>query len=83
MRLCHHGKQIGIILSDFGVEYLEQDPLSDGISEAIEDPLCPEITISKEGQRVCKPWRRSVIVKLLGTKVGIRFMQLIAKALAT
>ncbi|XP_061354795.1 uncharacterized protein LOC133299352 [Gastrolobium bilobum] len=40
-----------------------------------EDPLCPTYSFPKalhlEG---CRPWRQAVIVKLLGKKVGVRFL---------
>ncbi|KAJ1390250.1 hypothetical protein SESBI_37612 [Sesbania bispinosa] len=42
-----------------------------------EDPLCPIVHVSrKEFQRACKPWKSSVIVKLLGKRVGLRLLQL-------
>ncbi|XP_061363776.1 uncharacterized protein LOC133307303 [Gastrolobium bilobum] len=40
-----------------------------------EDPLCPTYSFPKalhlEG---CRPWKQAVIVKLLGKKVGVRFL---------
>ncbi|KAJ1401400.1 hypothetical protein SESBI_28776 [Sesbania bispinosa] len=42
-----------------------------GVGVDHSDPLCPEITISyKEWKRACKPWRNSVIVKVLGKRLG-------------
>lgn len=41
-----------------------------------EDPLCPVMKVTKEELRKAqKPWRMSMIVKLLGKRVGLRFLQ--------
>lgn len=39
------------------------------------DPLCPKIPVSIEERRnLCKPWRRAIIIKLLGRTVGYRYL---------
>ncbi|KAJ1432901.1 hypothetical protein SESBI_06444 [Sesbania bispinosa] len=46
-------------------------------SEVEEDRLCPVIKLSKEERHeVCKPWRKALIVKLLGKRVGLKFLHL-------
>ncbi|KAJ1417453.1 hypothetical protein SESBI_16505 [Sesbania bispinosa] len=41
------------------------------------DPFCPEVQIShKEVREACKAWKHSVIIKVLGKKCGLRFLQL-------
>ncbi|KAJ1420510.1 hypothetical protein SESBI_14254 [Sesbania bispinosa] len=40
-------------------------------------PLCQKIHVPlKELQSACKPWKNSVIIKLLGKRVGLCFLQL-------
>ncbi|KAJ1375867.1 hypothetical protein SESBI_50540 [Sesbania bispinosa] len=49
---------------------------SEDQADAVEDPLCPEVKISKgEYKCACKQWKHAVIVKLLGKKVGLKFIQ--------
>lgn len=44
------------------------------IEDAISDPLCPQVYITTEERfNLCRPWRRAVIIKLLGRKIGYRF----------
>ncbi|XP_061357986.1 uncharacterized protein LOC133302248 [Gastrolobium bilobum] len=44
------------------------------LDEADNDPLCPSYHYSQElHKEVCKQWRRALIVKLLGKRVGIKF----------
>lgn len=39
------------------------------------DPLCPVIPVTKkEIQEACKPWRKAIIIKLLGERVGLNFL---------
>lgn len=40
-----------------------------------EDPLCPTIRISKEDQvRICKPWKKALLIKLLGGNIGYGYI---------
>lgn len=46
-----------------------------GVEEQ-QDPLCPVIKITKqELKEACKPWRKAIIVKLLGKKLGLNFLR--------
>ncbi|KAJ1386691.1 hypothetical protein SESBI_40616 [Sesbania bispinosa] len=41
-----------------------------------DDPLCPTIPVSQAELRVvCQPWRKAILVKLLGKKLGMRFLR--------
>ncbi|KAJ1434399.1 hypothetical protein SESBI_05543 [Sesbania bispinosa] len=54
----------------------EEDEDSSG-EEEVEDRLCPVIKLSKEERHeACRPWRKALIVKLLGKRVGLRFLHL-------
>ncbi|KAJ1414250.1 Zinc finger, CCHC-type [Sesbania bispinosa] len=54
----------------------EEDDEVDMELEEEEDPLCPTINISKaELTDACRPWRRSIMVKLLGKRLGMRFLR--------
>lgn len=46
----------------------EDDELEEGDEEMVpQDPLCPVIKVSKqELKEACKPWKKAIIVKLLG-----------------
>ncbi|KAJ1379345.1 hypothetical protein SESBI_46977 [Sesbania bispinosa] len=38
-------------------------------------PLCPVVILSKEERkRICSPWKRVVIVKLLGRRISLRML---------
>ncbi|KAJ1443649.1 hypothetical protein SESBI_00237 [Sesbania bispinosa] len=40
------------------------------------DPLCPEVRLSDEERRMISiPWKRSIIVKVLGRKMTLRYFQ--------
>lgn len=42
-----------------------------------QDPLCPVIKVTKqELKEACKPWRKAIIVKLLGKKLGLSLLRL-------
>lgn len=44
-------------------------------NEEEQDPLCPIIPVTfQERKNFCKPWRRALIVKLLGRRIGYRFL---------
>ncbi|KAJ1430126.1 hypothetical protein SESBI_07910 [Sesbania bispinosa] len=64
----------------FCTEMSEEDSSkdSDNDEEAIDssiDPLCLEVHISDhEYKQACKQWKLSVIVKLLGKRVSLRFL---------
>lgn len=54
-------------------EDFEDDML--GIEDDNLDPLCPVIPVtSKERRNLCKPWRKAIIIKLLGRTVGYRYL---------
>lgn len=39
------------------------------------DPLCPHVSImTEERKNLCRPWRKTIIIKLLGRRIGYRFM---------
>ncbi|XP_019176912.1 PREDICTED: uncharacterized protein LOC109172219 [Ipomoea nil] len=53
-------------------EYLDSD---DDEVDLDEDPECPEIPLTREDKiRMRKPWRESLIVKVLGRKVGYTYL---------
>ncbi|KAJ1428156.1 Zinc finger, CCHC-type [Sesbania bispinosa] len=56
-------------------EHMEEDEEE---AEAIEgDDLCPTVHISsKKFHEACKPWKSVVIIKVLGKRVGLQFLQL-------
>ncbi|KAJ1443237.1 Zinc finger, CCHC-type [Sesbania bispinosa] len=40
------------------------------------DPLCPVVSLSKEERkRICHPWKRAIIVKLLGRRISLRMLK--------
>ncbi|KAJ1379762.1 Zinc finger, CCHC-type [Sesbania bispinosa] len=40
------------------------------------DPLCPIVKISRmEKKYLCTPWKKAVIVKLLGKRIGLKMLQ--------
>ncbi|KAJ1407534.1 hypothetical protein SESBI_24219 [Sesbania bispinosa] len=40
------------------------------------DPLCPIVKLSRmEKKCICIPWKRAIIVNLLGKKIGLRMLQ--------
>ncbi|XP_061349017.1 uncharacterized protein LOC133294382 [Gastrolobium bilobum] len=40
-----------------------------------DDPFCPTYRFSKElYKESCRPWKQAVIIKLLGKKVGVKFL---------
>ena len=42
----------------------------------LDDILCPTVRLTSEERRsLCKPWRQSLIINLLGKKVGYRFLR--------
>ncbi|XP_061357635.1 uncharacterized protein LOC133301939 [Gastrolobium bilobum] len=53
----------------------EEDMLDEGSVDAVEDPLCPSFKLSREQHKEdCKQWRRALIIKLLGKRMGARFL---------
>ncbi|KAJ4833493.1 hypothetical protein Tsubulata_006664 [Turnera subulata] len=55
-------------------EELDSDSDSDSGDE--EDPTCPTIRLSRrEKARLRSPWRRTLIVKMLGKRMSFRFME--------
>ncbi|KAJ1391938.1 hypothetical protein SESBI_36197 [Sesbania bispinosa] len=39
------------------------------------DPKCPIVKVTKEERKLaCQPWKNSVIVKLLGKRIGLKFL---------
>ncbi|XP_020225311.1 uncharacterized protein LOC109807202 [Cajanus cajan] len=46
------------------------------LDNLVGNPLCPSIKVTKdEIRRACQPWKRSVIVKLLGKKIGWTYLK--------
>ncbi|KAJ1441833.1 hypothetical protein SESBI_01034 [Sesbania bispinosa] len=39
------------------------------------DPLCPIVKISRHEKKLSIPWRRAIIVKLLGKRIGLKMLQ--------
>ncbi|XP_031106253.1 uncharacterized protein LOC116010899 [Ipomoea triloba] len=59
-------------------ESTEQEEVSDEetMEEVESDPNCPVIPVSREEkERLRRPWRRTLIVKVLGRKVGYLFLR--------
>ncbi|XP_019200290.1 PREDICTED: uncharacterized protein LOC109193918 [Ipomoea nil] len=57
---------------EYPTEELESD---DDEEDLDEDPECPEIRLTREDKiRMRKPWRQSLIVKVLGRKVGYTYL---------
>ncbi|XP_061363633.1 uncharacterized protein LOC133307191 [Gastrolobium bilobum] len=53
----------------------EEDMLEEGSVDAVEDPLCPSFKLSREQHKEdCKQWRKALIIKLLGKRMGARFL---------
>ncbi|XP_061344063.1 uncharacterized protein LOC133290032 [Gastrolobium bilobum] len=54
----------------------EEDGCDEDLSHgAVEDPLCPVLRLSKsEHKGSCKQWRKALIIKLMGKKIGTRFL---------
>lgn len=53
----------------------ESDEELQDMDESQLDPLCPSIPVStEERMKLCKPWRKAVIIKLLGRKIGYKFL---------
>ncbi|KAI9074362.1 hypothetical protein K1719_043656 [Acacia pycnantha] len=47
-----------------------------GISVDLSDPLCPKFMIDdKERERLCKPFAKSLVVKLLGGSMSLYFLE--------
>ncbi|MCI97078.1 hypothetical protein A2U01_0118378, partial [Trifolium medium] len=45
-------------------------------SDAVKGYACPEIVLSQhEEKRIQRPWRRGVIVKLLGRRIGYKALE--------
>ncbi|KAJ1426110.1 hypothetical protein SESBI_10495 [Sesbania bispinosa] len=60
-------------VGDSGDEFMSEEEEN----EDNQMSRCPVVKISKEERkRVCRPWKHWVIVKLLGKKVGLKFMLL-------
>ncbi|KAJ1379649.1 hypothetical protein SESBI_46710 [Sesbania bispinosa] len=40
------------------------------------DPKCPIVKVIKEERKhACQPWTNSIIIKLLGKRIGLKFLQ--------
>lgn len=62
----------------------EEDDVSDDDEQGdkCDDPRCPKILLTKEEKRsLRRPWRQSLIVKVLGRKVGYNFLHNRLKAM--
>ncbi|KAJ1416829.1 Zinc finger, CCHC-type [Sesbania bispinosa] len=63
--------------SDNGEEMDEDGELKPGAKNRVkDDPLCPTIKVTKGEVRVaCQPWKKAILVKLLGKRLGMRFLR--------
>ncbi|XP_061362932.1 uncharacterized protein LOC133306628 [Gastrolobium bilobum] len=54
----------------------EEADLLEGINQVLpDDPLCPRYTIPvEEHKRDCEQWRKALIIKMLGKRIGARFL---------
>lgn len=53
----------------------ESDSKNQEMEDDLMDTLYPSIPVStEERMKLCKPWRKAVIIKLLGRKIGYRFL---------
>ena len=54
---------------------LDDDTL-DNVESIVDDPLCPTVVISREERRkMYEPWKRVIIIKVLGRKVSLNFLR--------
>lgn len=61
-------------VEDWQEEYGYEDDMQDQESEQ-SDPLCPSIHITaEERENLCRPWRKALIIKLLGRRIGYRIL---------
>lgn len=50
-----------------------QDEMQEDKEE--KDPLCPSIPITaEERKKLCRPWRKAIIIKLLGRRIRYKFL---------
>ena len=48
-----------------------------GLNEINEDPTCLIVTLTQEeNKELCRPWKSSLIIKLLGKRLGMKFLKL-------
>lgn len=68
-------------LSDDDLVYVDK---SDSNSEEVpgkqdkegREVLCPVVKITREERKLaCEPWKKAIIVKLLGRKIGLRYLK--------
>lgn len=51
-----------------------EDDMQDNDLETL-NPLCPHIPITTEERKnPCRPWKKAIIIKLLGRRIGYRFL---------
>lgn len=54
---------------------LDDDTL-DNVESIVDDPFCPTVVISREERRkMYEPWKRVIIIKVLGRKVSLNFLR--------
>ncbi|KAJ1377413.1 Ribonuclease H-like superfamily [Sesbania bispinosa] len=62
--------------SDSEEDSSEDEDLVDEELLASWDPLCPIAKLTKEEKKcICIPWKRSVIIKLMGKRIGFKMLQ--------
>ncbi|KAJ1425768.1 Ribonuclease H-like superfamily [Sesbania bispinosa] len=62
--------------SDSGEDSSDNGNMFDEELLASWDPLCPIVKISREEKKgICIPWKRTVIIKLMGKRIGFRMLQ--------
>ncbi|XP_031131806.1 uncharacterized protein LOC116033187 [Ipomoea triloba] len=56
-------------------ELMDEEVSDDDEINEDDDPACPRIRVTKEEKaRLRRPWRRSLIIKLLGKQIGYNFL---------
>ncbi|KAI9097849.1 hypothetical protein K1719_025620 [Acacia pycnantha] len=62
--------------SSSNVRFEDVLDFNSGISVDLSDPLCPKFMIDdKERERLCKPFAKSLVVKLLGGSMSLYFLE--------
>ncbi|GAV60254.1 LOW QUALITY PROTEIN: DUF4283 domain-containing protein, partial [Cephalotus follicularis] len=57
------------------------EAMSDGEDDNSADPAHPKLKLSSEEKRLRTPWRKSLIIKLLGKSIGIKLMSDVVRRL--
>ncbi|KAJ1436952.1 hypothetical protein SESBI_03787 [Sesbania bispinosa] len=61
-------------LDEEGAVHEEEEKFEKADSDFLGDPLCPVVRLTSEEKKyICSPWRRSILVKLLGKRMGLKY----------